>query len=76
MHREVITSSYADAISYSACRIANTIGAEVIVAATQTGATARFISKHRPKANVIAITPYDKVRRTLSLNFGVIPVLC
>ncbi|WP_297634092.1 pyruvate kinase [uncultured Clostridium sp.] len=75
-NQDIITSSYADAISYSACRTANAISAEAIIAATQSGATARLIAKHRPKAHIIAITPYAKVRRGLALNFGVIPAHC
>lgn len=68
--------SFADAISYSACRTATAVGAEAIVAATQSGATARLLSKYRPKAPIIAITPNDYVMRGLALNFGVIPVHC
>ncbi len=68
--------SFADAISYSACRTSNAVGAEAIVAATQSGATARLISKYRPKAPIIAITPFDYVMRGLALNFGIFPVKC
>ncbi|MEG0238007.1 MAG: pyruvate kinase [Clostridium sp.] len=68
--------SFADAISYSACRTANAVGAEAIVAATQSGATARLLSKYRPKAPIIAITPNTYVMRGLALNFGVIPAHC
>ncbi|MGL4570046.1 MAG: pyruvate kinase [Clostridium sp.] len=68
--------SFADAISYSACRTANAVGAEAIVAATQSGATARLLSKYRPKAPIIAITPNAYVMRGLALNFGVIPAHC
>ncbi|MGL4850020.1 MAG: pyruvate kinase [Clostridium sp.] len=75
-HVNIDSDSFADAISYSACRTANSIDAEAIVAATQSGSTARLISKYRPKAHIIAITPYAKVRRSLALNFGVIPAHC
>lgn len=70
------SESFADAISYSACRTANSINAKAIVAATQSGATARLISKYRPKSYIIAITPHAHVRRGLALNFGVIPAHC
>ncbi len=68
--------SFSDAISYSACRTANAVNAEAIVAATQSGATARLLGKYRPKAPIIAITPFDYVMRSLALNFGVLPVHC
>lgn len=68
--------SFSDAISYSACRTANAVNAEAIVAATQSGATAKLLCKYRPKAPIIAITPFDYVMRGLALNFGVLPVHC
>ncbi|NME83801.1 pyruvate kinase [Clostridium sp. SM-530-WT-3G] len=75
-YRETTFKDYAAAISYSACRTANLLDAKAIVAATKSGATARLISRYKPKAPVIAITPYDHVRRGLNLNFGVIPMQC
>ena len=69
-------TDYADAISYSTCRTSNILNAKAIVAATKSGSTARLLSKYRPKCPIIAITPYDEVRRTLTLNFGVFPIKC
>ena len=71
-----IESSYADAISYSACKTSVMLDAKAIVAATKSGATAKLLSKYRPKAPILAITPYDYVRRNLNLNFGVFPKQC
>ena len=71
-----VTKSFADAISYSACKTSVFLDAEAIVAATNSGATAKLLSKYRPKAPIIAITPNDYVLRTLSLDFGVFPVKC
>ena len=70
------SKTYADAISYSACRTSLTLNANAIVAATKSGPTATMISKYRPKCPIIAITPFDNVARSLSLNFGVIPKTC
>ncbi|MBE6071291.1 MAG: pyruvate kinase [Clostridium butyricum] len=74
--REPSLTDYAGAISYSACRTANLLDAKAIVAATKSGATARILSRYKSKAPIIAITPYDQVRRSLSLNFGIYPMLC
>ena len=71
-----ISPSVADAISYSACKTSIFLGAKAIVAATKSGATARLLAKYRPKASIVAITPYDEVMRSLSLNFGVFPTKC
>lgn len=74
--KEPAMYDFAEAISYSACRTSNVLHAKAIVAATTSGATAKLISKYRPKCPIIAITPHEVVRRGLSLNFGVIPLLC
>ncbi len=74
--REPSLTDYAAAISYSACRTANILHAKAIVAATKSGSTARLLSRYRVKAPIIAITPYEQVRRALSLNFGVFPMTC
>lgn len=70
------THSFADAISYSACRTSTVLNAKAIVAATKSGATARLLSKYRPKCPIVATTPFDTVMRGLSLNFGVFPTKC
>ena len=69
-------TDYADAISYSTCRTAVGLNAKAIVAATKSGSTARLLAKYKPKCPIIAITPYEEVRRSLSLNFGVLPIRC
>ena len=67
---------FAEAISYSTCRTSNVLNAKAIVAATNSGSTAKLVSKYKPKCPIIAITPHSDVMRGLSLNFGVLPVLC
>ncbi|MGL5352134.1 MAG: pyruvate kinase [Clostridium sp.] len=74
--KEPALDAFSEAISYSACRTSNLLHTKTIVAATNSGATAKLISKYRPKCPIIAITPHDEVRRGLSLNFGVFPLLC
>ena len=76
LRKDPSLTSFSEAISYSACRSSNLLDSKAIVAATNSGATAKLISKYRPKAPIIAITPHDKVRRGLNLNFGVIPCKC
>ena len=66
--KEPAMNDFAEAISYSACRTSNVLNANAIVAATTTGATAKLISKYKPKCPIIAITPFDYVQRRLSLN--------
>lgn len=74
--REPSLTDYAAAISYSAARTANILNAKAIVAATKSGATAKILSRYRSKCPIIAITPFEEVRRRLSLNFGIYPMKC
>ncbi len=46
-----------------------------IVAATESGHTARMISKYRPHADIVAVTPHEYVARQLQLVWGVHPWL-
>lgn len=74
--KEPAMYDFAEAISYSTCRTYNVLNAKAIVAATNSGSTAKLVSKYKPKCPIIAITPHSDVMRGLSLNFGVLPVLC
>ncbi|MFC1976670.1 pyruvate kinase [Chloroflexota bacterium] len=60
-------------ISYSACYTADSLGAVAIVAFTQSGSTARRVSKYRPRVPVLAITPSDFISGRLLLHWGVYP---
>lgn len=64
-----------DAISHATCTTALDLGANAIITSTKSGFTARMVSKYRPKAQVIAVTPKPEVVRKLSLVWGVIPLL-
>jgi pyruvate kinase len=64
------------AISYATCRAAQELGAAAVITATQSGFTARMISRYKPKARIVAVTPREAVARVLALTWGVYPVLC
>ena len=63
-----------DAISYNACQTAQQIGAGLIVAFTESGSTAGRVSRYRPAAPILALTPGDDVLRRLTLRWGVTPM--
>ena len=71
--REEETRSFSDAMAQAACRVAAQVKAVAIVAFTQSGFTARLISKHRPPVPVIAFTPRMSICRRLNLYWGVLP---
>lgn len=64
-----------DAIAISVADTAMALDVAAIVAFTQSGNTARRISKFRPKAPVIAVTFDERTQRSLALNWGVTTVL-
>ena len=63
----------AEAISQSVGHTARNLDIQTIVAATESGHTARMISKYRPKAHIVAVTFSDRQARGLSLSYGVYP---
>jgi pyruvate kinase len=60
-----------DAISYATCTSAQDLGAAAIVTATKSGFTARSVSKYRPNAPIVAVSPSEQVCRKLCLVWGV-----
>jgi len=67
--------SVADAISHATCQTAHDLGVKAILTSTESGATARMVSKYRPRAPIIAATPNPRVAAKLSLVWGVLPTL-
>lgn len=64
-----------DAISHATCSTALDLGAKAIITSTKSGHTARMVSKYRPKARIIAVTPKMDVVRRMTLVWGVMPLL-
>ncbi|GIP55336.1 MULTISPECIES: pyruvate kinase [Paenibacillus] len=63
-----------EAISQAVANSALELNAKAIITSTETGYTARMVSKYRPKAPIIAVTTVDQTCRRLALNWGVTPV--
>ncbi len=64
-----------EAISHATCATALSLGAAAIITATKSGSTAHMVSKYRPQAPIVAVTPQEKVYRKLLLVWGVYPLL-
>jgi pyruvate kinase len=65
-----------EAVAQAAVSMAATLGAAAILSLTATGFTSRQVSKHRPVCPILAITTSPLAARRLSLNWGVMPLLC
>ncbi|SDI77754.1 pyruvate kinase [Natribacillus halophilus] len=69
--KKTITNS----ISQAVARTALSLGTSAILTATESGYTARLVSKYRPQSKIIAVTSDIHVLRQLNLVWGVIPLL-
>lgn len=65
--------SFPDAIGQAAAAVSTAVSPKAIVAFTQSGSTARLISKRRPRTPIIAFTPSERICRRLCLCWGVEP---
>lgn len=70
------THKIAEAVGQAAARLAEQLKADGIITLTDSGFTARLISKHRPECSIIAVTDSESVARRLAMNWGVLPLLC
>ncbi|MFN4974951.1 MAG: pyruvate kinase [Bacteroidota bacterium] len=64
-------SFHSDAICYSACRIANDVGANALIGMTQSGYTAFMLSSYRPFSPLYIFTKEKSLVNQLSLSWGV-----
>ncbi|MCC3647393.1 pyruvate kinase [Cytobacillus oceanisediminis] len=79
-HKEILSNrskdnehNITDAIGESVAHTALNLDVNAIITPTESGHTARMISKYRPKAPIVAVTSNDHVSRRLSLTWGVYP---
>jgi pyruvate kinase len=73
--RQWVESGVVEAVCCAACELALQTGASAIVAPTESGFTARQMSRFRPRQPILAPTPNARVARRLSLFWGVYPRL-
>ncbi len=66
---------FSGAVADAACRAAEDIRARFVVACTDSGFTARLVSKFRPRMPIIAFTPDPRTQRRMALYWGVQPKL-
>ncbi|MCX6385000.1 MAG: pyruvate kinase, partial [Actinobacteria bacterium] len=70
---EIRQNTITDAISFASCEIANELSSKAIITSTQSGNTARQVSKNKPRSIIIGASPHDWVIRQLMISWGVIP---
>jgi pyruvate kinase len=73
--RPPTAASIPQAVARGACHIASQVGAKVIVAFTEHGASAHYVSQARPHTPIIGLSPNAETLRKLRLMWGVVPRL-
>lgn len=64
-----------DAVAHATVQMAYELSAGEIIAPTESGYTAKAISRYRPKADIVAYTTNEQVARHLNLRWGVYSVI-
>lgn len=70
-----IRNNKTDVVASAVKDATHSMNIKLVIAATETGYSARAISKYRPNADILAVTFDEKVQKSLMLNWGVIPVV-
>lgn len=64
---EVVTS----AISRATVTLSATAKATAILSSTESGRTARIVARHRPRVNLLGVTPFETTARRMQMMWGV-----
>lgn len=70
---ETLPKGTVDAVSSSVARIVRTEKLTAIVALTESGFTARMVSRHKPIVPILVLTPVEDTYRKLVLSYGCYP---
>ncbi len=72
--QENCKKNISSAIGYSSVATAASLNAKCIITPTASGATARVVSKFRPEAMVVGVSPNEETLRRMQIYRGVYPV--
>ena len=66
--------SVVDAVTRSVVHTAEKLSAAAIIALTETGSTARMVSRHKPLQPIVVMSPNERTRNKLALSYGCFPM--
>ena len=72
---ELLSSFSVEKLNAVLCEMPSEYRADAILTPSQTGHTARMISRFRPGCPIIGITTTERARRQLAISWGVTPIL-
>ena len=69
-------TGFAHALARAAHDACDVTGTKLVVVYTMTGWSARIMSKYRPRAPIMAMTPLKQTYQQLALYWGISPIIC
>ncbi len=72
---DFVTGDVTESVAAAVANAANNLDVKAVVAATTSGYTAKMISKYRPNTTILAMTFDERVQRSLTIYWGVKPVM-
>ncbi|MBO8463537.1 MAG: pyruvate kinase [Firmicutes bacterium] len=70
-----VRRNISSAVAYAAVTTASNLNATAVVTPTMSGFSARIVSKNRPEARIIGLTPCEHTLHKMQLYWGVTPML-
>jgi len=74
LKKEAMEREVTDSITEGVVRAADDVDAKAIIALTETGYTARMVSRFKPTQMILSLTPNEVTFHQLSLSFGCVAV--
>ncbi|MDR1210473.1 MAG: pyruvate kinase [Clostridiales bacterium] len=74
LNQRHVADTVTNAISYATCTTAADLNAPCIVTITDSGFTARMVSKYKPTCPVLAVCSREMIMRQLNLVWGCVPI--
>lgn len=71
--KKTVASSFAQAVAFASYAASEELHSKAIVVFSQSGSTAKLVSKLRPPTPIITFTPVEETKRRLALVWGVRP---
>lgn len=71
--KKAVAGSFSQAVAFASYAASEELHSKAIVVFSQSGSTAKLVSKLRPPTPIVAFTPLEETKRRLSLVWGVQP---
>lgn len=69
------SNNMTDVIGHATAQVASELNCDAIITSTESGSTARLVSKYRPVCPIIAVTTNEITAKQLNLSWGLVPII-